>query len=59
MNNHNALMRAFVSHPCVHTSGFDEAEARGIFHEVNTDGSGGVGIDEFKTWWMASQRQVR
>ena len=30
------------------SSGFNEKEARRIYHEVNTDGSDGVDIDEFK-----------
>ncbi len=39
------------------TAGFEESEARSIYNEVNTDGDDGVGLDEFKSWWLASQRQ--
>jgi hypothetical protein len=41
----------------VHPSGFAENEAREVFHMINTDGGEGVGMDEFKTWWMNCQRQ--
>ncbi|KAG1656496.1 hypothetical protein FOA52_012496 [Chlamydomonas sp. UWO 241] len=37
-------------------SGFDESESRDIYYKVNTDGGPGVGLDEFREWWVTSQR---
>ena len=33
------------------SAGWEQAEALGIFQEVNTDGEGGVGLEEFEAWW--------
>jgi hypothetical protein len=38
-------------------SGFTSDEAHRIYHEVNTDDGPGVGLEEFREWWMTSKRQ--
>ena len=33
------------------SAGWDQAEALDVFFEVNSDGEGGVGLEEFEAWW--------
>ena len=37
-------------------SGFEANEVHVIYGEVNSDNGPGVGLDEFKRWWVASKR---
>jgi hypothetical protein len=39
------------------SAGWDEDEAHCVFNEVNTDGEGGVGLDEFEAWWKGKLLQ--
>lgn len=38
-------------------AGFGADEARDIFNQVDLDGGGSVGLDEFEKWWMETQHQ--
>ncbi len=44
------------AHLCDHLSGWSNDKAEEVFDEVNTDGEGGVGIEEFENWWITTQR---
>ena len=33
------------------SAGWEQAEAHEVYSDVNTDGEGGVGLDEFEAWW--------
>ena len=37
----------------------DETEVNRIFEEIDTDQSGGIDLDEFTTWYLASQNRIR
>lgn len=37
--------------------GFEAEEARAIYKQVDSDGEGGVSLEEFEEWFMKNQRQ--
>ena len=44
---------------CVLTDvGFETSEAQAIYQQVNSDGEGGVSLEEFEDWFMKNQRQT-
>ena len=42
------------------SAGWEPSEALKVFNDVNSDGEGGVGIEEFEAWWKGLlEREVR
>eukprot|EP00955_Chlamydomonas_euryale_P027734 292791-Chlamydomonas_euryale.AAC.3 len=40
-------------------AGFEEQEARSIFLKINTDGEGGISMEEWEEWWLDAQRSEK
>jgi len=40
-------------------TGFEEQEARSIFLKINTDGEGGISMEEWEEWWLDAQRSEK